>query len=194
MFRVIIIVYLNHMFNFAEFKEKSKAVEEWLRKELSSIRTGRANISILDNVTVEAYGSQMSIRELANIGMEDARTIKVEPWDQSVLKAIEKSITTSNLGLSVSPFEKGLRVIFPELTSERREQFVKVVKSKLEEARVSLRGIRDKTSKEIDEKEKQGGMGEDDKFRLKEEMQKYVEEFGSKFQEIADKKEEEVRS
>ena len=182
------------MFNFAEFKEKSKLVEEWLRKELSSIRTGRANISILDNVTVEAYGSQMSIRELANIGMEDARTIKVEPWDQSVLKAIEKSITTSNLGLSVSPFEKGMRVIFPELTSERREQFVKVVKSKLEEARVSLRGIRDKTSKEIDEKEKQGGMGEDDKFRLKEEMQKYVEEFGSKFQEIADKKEEEIRN
>ncbi len=188
------MISLNHMFNFAEFKEKSKSIEEWLRKELSSIRTGRANISILDNVTVEAYGSQMSIRELANIGMEDARTIKVEPWDQSVLKAIEKSITTSNLGLSVAPFEKGLRVIFPELTSERREQFVKVVKAKLEEARVSLRGIRDKTSKEIDEKEKQGGMGEDDKFRLKEEMQKYVEESGSKFQEIADKKEEEIRN
>lgn len=181
------------MFNFSELKEKVKGVEEWLVKELSGIRTGRATPAILDFIEVEAYGQKMSIKELANISQEDAKTIKIEPWDMGVGKGIEKAITNSNLGLSVSPFEKGLRIIFPELTSERREQFIKILKSKLEEARVSLRGARDKTSKEVDEKEKQGGMGEDDKFRIKSEMQKIIDEANKKLEELAEKKEADIR-
>lgn len=182
------------MFNFSDLKEKIKGVEEWLQKEFSVIRTGRATPMILDFVQVEAYGQKMSIKELANISVEDAKTVKIEPWDQSVVKSIEKAITTSNLGLSMAPFEKGLRIIFPELTSERREQFVKVVKSKLEEARVSLRGLRDKTWKEIEEKEKAGGMGEDDKFRLKEDLQKIIDEANQKLEMVADKKEVEIKN
>ncbi len=182
------------MFNFSDLKEKIKGVEEWLQKEFSVIRTGRATPMILDFVQVEAYGQKMSIKELANISVEDAKTVKIEPWDQSVAKSIEKAITTSNLGLSMAPFEKGLRIIFPELTSERREQFVKVVKSKLEEARVSLRGLRDKTWKEIEEKEKAGGMGEDDKFRLKEDLQKIIDEANQKLEIAADKKEIEIKN
>lgn len=182
------------MFNFNDLKEKIKGVEEWLQKEFSVIRTGRATPMILDFVQVEAYGQKMSIKELANISVEDAKTVKIEPWDQSVAKSIEKAITTSNLGLSMAPFEKGLRIIFPELTSERREQFVKVVKSKLEEARVSLRGLRDKTWKEIEEKEKAGGMGEDDKFRLKEDLQKIIDEANQKLEMVADKKEIEIKN
>lgn len=182
------------MFNFNDLKEKIKGVEEWLQKEFSVIRTGRATPMILDFVQVEAYGQKMSIKELANISVEDAKTVKIEPWDQSVAKSIEKAITTSNLGLSLAPFEKGLRIIFPELTSERREQFVKVVKSKLEEARVSLRGLRDKTWKEIEEKEKAGGMGEDDKFRLKEDLQKIIDEANQKLEMVADKKEVEIKN
>ncbi len=182
------------MFDFSELKNKTKEVEEWLGKELSVIRTGRASSAILDFVQVEAYGSKMTIKELANITVEDARTIKIEPWDAGVGKSIEKAITSSNLGLSVAPFERGLLVIFPELTSERREQFAKVVKNQLEEARVSLRGLRDKTWKAIEEKEKQGGMGEDDKFRLKEEMQKIIDESGKRLEEMAVKKEAEIRS
>lgn len=182
------------MFDFGDLKNKSKEVESWLSKEFSVIRTGRANSAILDFVQVEAYGSKMAIKELANIIVEDSRTIKIEPWDMSVGKGIEKAITTSNLGLSVAPFDKGLRVIFPELTAERREQFIKVVGQKLEEAKVSLRGLRDKTSKMIDEKEKAGGMGEDDKFRLKDEMQKIIDEGNAKLQELAEKKEKEIRN
>lgn len=182
------------MFDFGELKNKSKEVESWLIKEFSAIRTGRANSAILDFVSVEAYGSKMAVKELANIIVEDSRTIKIEPWDMGVGKGIEKAITTSNLGLSVAPFDKGLRVIFPELTAERREQFVKVVGQKLEEAKVSLRGLRDKTSKMIDEKEKAGGMGEDDKFRLKDEMQKIIDECNAKLQELAEKKEKEIRN
>jgi len=180
------------MFDFSDLKTKSKDVEIWLAKELSVIRTGRANSSILDFVQVEAYGSRMAIKELANVVVEDAKTVRIEPWDASVGKSIEKAITTSNLGLSISPFDKGLRIIFPELTAERREQFVKVVKNKLEEAKVTLRTLRDKTGKAIEEKERAGGMGEDDKFRLKEEMQKIIDETGRKLEGMAERKEKEI--
>jgi ribosome recycling factor len=182
------------MFDFGELKNKSKEVESWLIKEFLAIRTGRASSAILDFVSVEAYGSKMAIKELANIIIEDSRSIKIEPWDMNVGKSIEKAIITSNLGLSVAPYDKGLRIIFPELTTERREQFVKVVKQKLEEAKVSLRGLRDKTWKAIEEKEKVGGMGEDDKFRLKDEMQKIIDECGKKLEELSTKKEDEIRN
>ncbi len=181
------------MFNFTELKENTKGVEGWFQKELSVIRTGKATPVILDFVQVEAYGSKMSIKELANVVIEDAKTIRIEPWDASVGKSIEKAITFSNLGLSVAPFEKGLRVIFPDLTSERREQFIKVVKNKLEDGRVSLRGLRDKTWKAIEDKEKGGGMGEDDKFRLKEDMQKIIDESNKKLEELALRKEAEIK-
>jgi len=182
------------MFDFSELKQKSKEIESWLAKELSSIRTGRAAPSILDFVQVEAYGSKMAIKELANIIVEDAKTIRIEPWDMNIGKSIEKAVSISNLGLSAAPFEKGLRIIFPDLTAERREQFIKVAKQKLEEAKLSLRSLRDKTSKAIDDKEKQGGMGEDDKFRFKEEMQKVVDETNKKLQELTDKKEADIKT
>ena len=182
------------MFNFSELKQKSKDIENWLTKELSVIRTGRATLTILDFVQVEAYGSRMAIKELANIVVEDAKTVRVEPWDASVGRNIEKAIDSSNLGLSVSPFEKGLRIIFPELTAERRKQFIKVVKAKLEEGRVSLRSLRDKTWKTIEDKERAGGMGEDDKFRFKEEMQKIIDESSKKLEESAAKKEAEIKA
>ena len=181
------------MFDFSELKQKSKDVEEWLSKELSGIRTGKATPTILDFVQVEAYGSKIPIRELANMVVEDAKTVRLEPWDIKVGKDIEKAITISNLGLSVAPFEKGLRVIFPELTTERREQFKKVARTKFEEGKVSLRTLRDKISKAIDEKEKAGGMGEDDKFRLKDEMQKIIDESNKKLEELVVKKEEEIK-
>lgn len=181
------------MFDFSELKTKSKDIENWLAKELSVIRTGRASSAILDFVQVEAYGSKMAIKELANIMVEDAKTVRVEPWDGSIGKSIEKAIISSNLGLSVAPYEKGLRIIFPELTAERREQFIKVVKQKLEEGKVSLRNLRDKTWKAIEEKEKVGGMGEDDKFRLKDEMQKIIDGSNRKLEELSEKKEADIK-
>ncbi len=182
------------MFDFSELKEKSKEVESWLAKELSVIRTGRATSAILDFVQVEAYGSKMSIKELANITVEDAKSVRIEPWDMTIGKSIEKAIGSSNLGLSVAPFDKGLRIIFPELTAERREQFVKVVKQQFEEGKVSLRNLRDKTWKAIEEKEKAGGMGEDDKFRLKEEMQKIIDASMRNMEVMSEKKEKEIKT
>lgn len=180
------------MFNFALFKEKSKDVENWLHKELSVIRTGRAALSILDTVQVEAYGSKMEIKELATVLIEDVRTIRVEPWDKAQAKNIEKAIISSNLGLSVNVDDRGLRIIFPELTSERREQLVKVAKQKLEEARVTLRSLRDKTWEEIQVREKEGGMGEDDKFRFKDELQKLVDLTNKTLEDFLNRKTSEI--
>lgn len=181
------------MNDFIDLNKNTKEVLMWLNQEFSKIRTGRATPVILESLEIEAYGSKMKIQELANIVTEDAKTIRIEPWDTSVLKTIEKSIISSNLGLSTSPFEKGIRIIFPELTSERREQIIKLAKQKLEEARVSLRGFRDKTWNEIQEKEKNGKISEDDKFKLKEEMQKIIDTTNKQLEEAFEKKEGEIK-
>lgn len=176
------------MFDFSQFKKKIKELEDWLFKEYSVIRTGRALPAILDSVEVSAYGSKMAVRELATVLVEDPRTIRIEPWDKSHGKEIEKAIIISNLGLGISVDDRGLRVIFPALTSERREQLVKIAKQKLEEAKVSLRVLRDKTWEEIQAKEKKGGMGEDEKFRFKDELQKLVDGTNTKLEEIFERK------
>ncbi len=179
-------------YNFANFKNSSKEVEEWLKREMSGIRTGRATPAILDNVRVEAYGSEMPVNQLANVSVEDARMLRITPWDMSQSKAIEKAISTSDLGLSVSVDDKGLRVSFPELTSERRLSLVKIAKQKLEDAKVTLRGEREKVLKDIDKQEKEGGMGEDEKFRLKAELQKLVDDSTKLLEEVFSKKEKEI--
>ena len=182
------------MFDFSELKQKSKDVEEWLSKELSGIRTGKATPTILDFVQVEAYGSKMPIRELANMVVEDAKTVRLEPWDIKVGKDIEKAITISNLGLSVAPFEKGLRVIFPELTGERRETFIKIARAKAEETRKRLRRVRDEVWGDIQEKERTGVITEDEKFRFKDDMQKMVDAANTRIGELVEKKEKEIMS
>ncbi len=176
------------MFDFALFKEKAKETENWLANELKVLRTGRALPTMLDGLKVDAYGGKLGLRELATITIEDPHTIRVEPWDKSHSKEIEKAIISSNLELGVNIDDKGLRIIFPVLTSERREQLVKVVRQKLEEARVSLRILRDKTWEEIQAKEKQGGMGEDEKFRFKDGLQKLVDQTNKRLEELFERK------
>ena len=179
-------------YNFTGFKQNIKSLEEWLKGEFSTIRTGRATPAILDGVKVEAYGSDMSITQLGNISIEDARTLRITPWDMSQVKAIEKGINISNLGLSVALDDKGIRVIFPELTSDRRQALVKIAKQKLEDARITLRNEREKILKDVEGQEKDGKISEDEKFRTKAELQKMVDEAGRVLEEIFAKKEKEI--
>lgn len=181
-------------YNFTNLKNQLKATEEWLQKELSTIRTGRANPSILDGVHVEAYGSSMAINQVASLSNEDPRTIRITPWDMSLAKAIEKSITVANLGLSVAVDDKGVRVSFPELTADRRKDIVKLAKDKFEQARIQVRKHRDDLISDIDKKEKEGGMSEDDKFRFKADGQKTIDESNKRLQDMMDKKEKEILS
>lgn len=182
------------MNDFSDLNKKIEEIISWLNQEFGRLRTGRATPMILESLDIEAYGTKMSIQELASVIIEDAKTIKIEPWDTSVLKTIEKSIITSNLGLSVAPFDKGIRIIFPELTSERREEITKSAKQKLEEARISLRNLRDKKWNEIQEKEKRGEVSEDEKFKLKEKMQEMVDGANKKLEELFEKKETEIKN
>lgn len=180
------------MANIQQFKTSTKEIEEWLKKEMATIRTGRANPSILDGVIVPVYGSNMSISQVANIAVEGATTLRIAPWDMAVVKDIEKSILTSDLGLSVSVDDKGLRVTFPSLTSDRRQALVKIAKQKLEDAKVSVRSEREKFIKDVDKKEKDGELSKDENFRLKADLQKVVDDVNRVLEDLFSKKEKEI--
>jgi len=180
--------------NIQNFKKKIEEIKNWLKKEFSSIRTGRATSAILDSMTVDSYGSRMHINQIANIINEDARTLRITPWDRSQLKNIENAISSSNLGISVSTDEKGIRVVFPDLTSETRASLLKVAKTKLEEARISVRTERDKIWGDIQEKEKNKEIGEDEKFLLKEKLQKIIDETNKELELTYEKKKNEIEN
>lgn len=179
-------------YNFTNFKQGAQSAEEWLKKEYAGLRTGRATAAILDSVQVDAYGGKSPITQLANVNLEGPQTIRIVPWDASVAKSIESAIVQSNLGLSVSTDDKGLRVNFPSLTSERRTELAKVAKQKLEEARVRVRNEREKVHSDVDKQEKGGEMGKDDAFRAKQDLQKLVDETNKKLEDLFDKKEKEI--
>jgi len=179
-------------YNFSQFKQNTKDLEDWLRREFSAIRTGRATPAILDGVKVDAYGSEMAISSLANISVEDARMMRVTPWDMSQVKAIEKGIMLADLGLSVAVDDKGLRISFPELTSERRVSLIKLAKAKLEDARITLRNEREKVLKDAEAQQKDGKISEDEKFRIKTELQKMVDDTNSTLDQLFSKKEKEI--
>ncbi len=179
-------------YNFSQLNTEIKGTQEWLQKEYSSIRTGKANTAFLDNVRVDSYGSTMAINQVAAISTEDARTVRISPWDSTMIQPIEKAINVANLGVAVSVDDKGLRVVFPELTGERREQLVKLAKQKLEDAKVAIRGERNKVSDDLNKQKKDGSMGEDDMMRHKAEMEKIVQEGNKKLEELFAKKETEI--
>jgi ribosome recycling factor len=180
------------MYNFADFKQKLTRIEEWLKKEFFALRSSRPSPAILDGVKIEAYGNRMPINQVATISLEDQKTLRVAPWDITQLQNINKAIQTSDLGLSVSVDDKGIRVIFPDLSRERREALVKVAKQKLEEAKVSIRTERERVWTDIQDKTKSGELGEDQKFKLKDEMQKIVDDVNKSIEEITSRKEKEI--
>jgi len=122
-------------YDFSKLKEHIKETEEWLARELSGVRTGRAAPSLFDGLKPEAYGARTPLRELASVSVEDARTLRIIPWDMGLLKAIEKAITEANLGVGIASDDQGLRVSFPELTGERRTQLLKIAGEKTETAK-----------------------------------------------------------
>ena len=180
------------MYDFKPFEKKIADITERLTREFTTVRTGRANASILDGVQVESYGTRMPINQVATITSEDPRTLRVAPWDATLGKEIEKAIMQANLGLSVGMDEKGVRVFFPEVTAERRAQLIKLAKEKMEESRVHLRTARDEVWSDIQQKERDGEMPEDDKFRAKDDMQKRVDAANAKFDEMLERKEKEI--
>ena len=179
-------------YNFSNFKLNLKKVEEFLSKEYRELNSGRASPMVLDGVSVETYGAYQPIKNVASVSIEDPKTLRIAPWDKNQVKAIEKAILVADLGLSVATDEAGLRVIFPQLTTESRQKLVKVLKEKLEEARITVRRERGDVWDEIQKLEKEGKMTEDEKERSKDELQKIIDEINKTLEAIFEKKEKEV--
>lgn len=179
-------------YDFSKLKANIKETEEWLSRELSGVRTGRATPTLLDGVKPEAYGTRTPLRELASVSTEDARTLRVIPWDKSLTKIIEKGITDADLGVGIATDDQGLRISFPELTSERRAQLSKIAGDKTEQAKVTLRQHRTDALKALEAAEKAGGMGKDEVTRLKAELQKLIDAGNDALLKALGRKEDEI--
>ena len=167
-------------------KLELKKIEEWLSKEYGQVHTGRATPMVLDSISIESYGSRMPIKNVAGVTIEDPKTLRIAPWDKNQIKEIESAIMASNLGLSVVSDSDGVRVIFPMLTTENRTKLVKILKEKLEDARISVRKARQAGIDSL------GDLSEDEVKRGKDEIQKYVDESNRNLEAIFAKKETEV--
>ena len=173
-------------YNTQNFKIELKKVEEWLSKEYSQVHTGRATPIVLDSIMVESYGSHVPLKNVAGVTIEDPKTLRVAPWDKNQIKDIESAIASSNLGLSVVSDSDGVRVIFPMLTTENRAKLAKVLKEKLEDARISVRKERQVEIDKLDD------LSDDEKKRGKEDIQKCVDESNQNLESIFSKKETEI--
>lgn len=180
--------------DFYKIKTKAEEVKNHLKKEVSSLHSNRANPALVENIMVDSYGSKMPLKHVATIGVDDARTLRITPWDISIFKNIETALSTSNLGAQPIADKQFIRITLPELSEERRESLLKFLSEKLEEAKVSLRLARDEAWKEIQEKERRGEISEDDKFRFKDELQKIVDKTSEELEQSFRTKEKEIKS
>ena len=180
------------MYNFNQVKEDKEKIMEWLKSEYRSIQTGRASPQVLDLVHIDMYGSRTQLAHAAAVSIEDPKTLRVAPWDKSIIRDIERAVNEADLGLSVSSDDQGIRVHFPALTTETRQKMVKVLKDKLEDGRIRVRALREETNKDIDARAKDGEYGEDEKMRYREEMQKIVDDANAELEGLFAGKEKEV--
>jgi len=179
-------------FNFALYEDKLKKGLEHLRKELSTIRTGRASASILDNVKVEYYGSLVPISQVAAVNVPQAKTLEIKAWDASSLPLIEKAIQKSDLGLNPVNDGKLIRINIPSLNEERRKELIKYAKKVCEEEKVALRNVRRGANEEIDKAETKGEISEDQQKKDKEKVQKALDNYISQIDKVFGDKEKEM--
>ena len=176
------------------YKENFEKAIDFLKTDIMGLRTGRASVAMVEDITVEAYGAKQALKATATITLADSKTINIEPWDKALLADIEKGIRNSTL--SVNPVNDGklIRVILPDLTSERRVELSKILHQKVENTRISIRKIREEVKDQIIESEKNKEIGEDERFKLQEGLEEVVKEYNAKIKEIGEKKEKEINT
>lgn len=163
-----------------------------LKEEVGALRTGRATPALVENVMVESYGSKMPLKQLAAINAPEARLLVIQPWDKGILKEIEKAITSSRSGFSPVVDGEFVRISVPSLNEERRKELMRDLAQTLEEARKTVRSLREQAWREIQDGEKAGLIREDDKFRGKDELQKLIDDYNKKIDELGKIKEKEI--
>lgn len=176
-----------------------KAMENDMKKsveitkdELMRIRTGRASPFLLENIKVEYYGNPTPISQVAAVNVQEGRTLVIKPWDNTVIKDIEKAILQSNLGITPQSDGNVIRLVFPSLTVERRKQLTNVVKEEVEKGRIAVRNIRREYINKAREREKSGEISEDDRYRLEDDIQKVTDKFIEELDKISEGKEKEI--
>jgi ribosome recycling factor len=175
-----------------DLESRMQTAVDALAREFASVRTGRANASLLDGVRVEAYGNLTPINQLASVSVPDPRTIVIQPWDASQMKEIEKGIAKSDLGLTPSNDGKVIRLTVPSLTEDRRKQLAKTVGKFAEDARVAIRNARREANDKLKALAKDKKVSEDEERRGHDQIQKTTDRFTTKIDELAKKKEQEV--
>jgi ribosome recycling factor len=177
---------------YKSMKENMNKTLENLQREYSMLRTGRANPQLVEKIKVEYYGTPTPLNQLASIGAPEARMLLIQPYDKTALPEIEKAILASDLGITPNNDGNVIRLVFPQLTEERRKELVKVVKKKAEEARVAIRNIRRENMDKVKTMQKNSEITEDDLKRAQNEIQKITDEFIEKVDKLAKAKEEDV--
>jgi ribosome recycling factor len=162
------------------------------KTDIAGIRTNRATPAMVEDIRVDYYGQSMRVKELASITVPEPRTVLIQPWDKGAMDAISGAIRKSELGLNPVVDGQAVRLNIPALTEERRREFIKLLKQKTEDARVKIRHAREEVWDRIQKMEKAGEIREDDKFRGKDELQKMVDEYNGKMEELEKKKEQEL--
>ena len=175
-----------------EAEEKMLKTEEVVQHEFAGVRTGKASPGLVENILVEAYGSHMRIRELAGITTPESRVIVIQPWDASTLHPIEKAIQKSNLGLNPAVDKKFIRIVLPELSTERRLEFSKVVKKMAEDGRIAIRHVRRDAIEHLKKESKNGGITEDQLLSAEKEVQKLTDQYIARIDSHLAHKEKEI--
>ncbi len=176
----------------SEMRQKMEKTLDSLTREFKKMRTGRASVSILDGIKVECYGSQMRLNQIASISNPESRLLTIQPWDQSIMGNIEKSILKSGLGLTPMNDGKLIRISIPPLTEERRKELAKVAKKMAEESKIIIRNHRRETNEMLKELKNEGEISEDEMFKHQDKVQKITDEFIGKTDEIRKEKEDEI--
>lgn len=173
-------------------KPKFESVIEYLQGDLASLRTGRATPALVEDIPVNAYDSIMEIKGLSSITVPDAKTITIDPWDKALLQNMEKAIRDSGIGLSPVVDGDVIRIAMPMMTEDNRKSMVKIMKDKIEDARIKVRHVREELRDLIMKQEKDKDISEDEKFKILDELDKFTKEYTDQISDIAVSKEKEI--
>lgn len=174
------------------FEAKMQKSIEALNEDYTGIRAGRANPHVLDKIKVDYYGTPSTLQQVANVSVPEARIIQIQPWESKLIKDIEKAILTSDLGLTPSNDGKVIRLVFPELTEERRKDLVKDVKKKAENAKVAIRNVRRDANDAIKKAAKANEISEDEQKQIEDEIQKVTDKFTVEVDKLMEAKSKEI--
>ena len=175
-----------------ETETKMEKAVESTKDKFASIRAGRANVSMLDGITVDAYGAPSPLSQIGTLSAPEARLLTIDPWDKSLIPAVEKAIQQANLGLNPSNDGRIIRLSVPELTEERRKEYVKIVRKEAEEGKVAIRNIRKDVNNKLRKSEKDSEITEDELKLGEDNVQKLTDKFTKLIDEALDKKEKEL--